>query len=45
MLTGDVVMGEAIRDVSAGFIYIFIPKPWTVENMRQAMEFAELQFR
>lgn len=45
MLTGDIITGDAIREVSTGVIHIFIPKPWTAENMRKAVELAEMQFR
>ena len=45
MLTGEPVLAEAIREVSTGVIHVFIPKPWTVENMRQVLDLAEMQFR
>ena len=38
MLTGSIGVGEVIREVGAGIIHLFVAKPWTESNMRQALE-------
>jgi DNA-binding NtrC family response regulator len=42
MLTGSIGLGNVIREVSAGIIHLFVTKPWTETNMRQALERAAL---
>lgn len=42
LLTGTMVVGEAIHEIGAGAIHLFIPKPWTEERVRQALERAKL---
>lgn len=42
MLTGSIGVGEVIREVSAGIIHLFVTKPWTEPNMRQALERANV---
>jgi DNA-binding NtrC family response regulator len=43
MLTGSMLAGEAIPEILSGIVQFFIPKPWTEEEMRQALERADLQ--
>lgn len=38
MLTGSIGVGEVIREVGAGIIHLFVTKPWTEADMRQALE-------
>ncbi len=42
MLTGQVVLGNMLSEVSKGSINLFIPKPWTEQNMRHMLERANL---
>lgn len=42
MLTGHATVGNMMREVGAGIINLFIPKPWTEQNMRQVLERASL---
>ena len=42
MLTGSIGVGDVIREVCAGVLHLFITKPWTEPNMRQALERARL---
>jgi DNA-binding NtrC family response regulator len=37
MLTGSIGVGAVIREVSAGIIHLFVAKPWTEAEMRQAL--------
>ena len=41
--TGSMLAGEAIPEILSGIVQFFIPKPWTEEEMRQALERAGLQ--
>jgi|ERR1043165_317526 DNA-binding NtrC family response regulator len=43
MLTGSMLAGEAIPEILSGIVQFFIPKPWTEEEMRRALERAGLQ--
>jgi DNA-binding NtrC family response regulator len=43
MLTGSMLAGEAIPEILSGIVQFFIPKPWTEEEMGQALERAGLQ--
>src|SRR5437868_11760498 len=38
MLTGSISVGEVLREVGSGVIHLFITKPWTEPNMREALE-------
>ncbi len=38
MLTGSIGVGAVIREVSAGIIHLFVTKPWTEAEMKQALE-------
>src|SRR4051812_8016101 len=42
MLTGSISVGNVISEVSAGIIHLFVTKPWTEQNMKQALERAGL---
>jgi DNA-binding NtrC family response regulator len=42
MLTGSIGLGDVFREVSEGIIHLFVTKPWTETNMRQALERAAL---
>lgn len=42
MVSGHVRFGSMLNEVSAGVINIFLPKPWTEEQMRRALERAKL---
>lgn len=37
LLTGNITVGDAITEIGAGIVHIFITKPWSVENMRKAL--------
>jgi DNA-binding NtrC family response regulator len=43
MLTGSMLAGEAMPEILSGIAQFFIPKPWTEEEMRHALERAGLQ--
>lgn len=38
MVSGHVQLGRLFNEVSAGIINIFVPKPWTEDQMRQVLE-------
>lgn len=38
MMTGTIGVGQVIYEVSAGIIHHFVAKPWTVTNMRGALD-------
>lgn len=42
MVSGYVTAGDLLGEMSAGIVNIFVPKPWTAEQMRQAIERASL---
>jgi DNA-binding NtrC family response regulator len=43
MLTGFAQVGDMIMEIGTGVIQLFISKPWDEEQMRQALERANLQ--
>jgi DNA-binding NtrC family response regulator len=43
LLTGSMLAGEAIPEILSGIVQLFIPKPWTEQDMRQALARAGLQ--
>src|SRR3954468_24230732 len=43
MLTGSMLAGEAIPEILSGIVQLFIPKPWTEEEMHRVLERAGLQ--
>jgi DNA-binding NtrC family response regulator len=43
MLTGSMLVGEAIPEILSGIVQLFITKPWTEEEMRHALERAGFQ--
>jgi DNA-binding NtrC family response regulator len=43
MLTGSILAGEAIPEILSGIVQLFMPKPWTEEEMRRVLERAGLQ--
>jgi hypothetical protein len=43
MLTGSMLAGEAIPEILSGIVQLFMPKPWTEEEMRSVLERAGLQ--
>lgn len=43
MLTGSMLAGDAIPEILSGIVQLFITKPWTDQDMRQALERAGLQ--
>lgn len=38
MMSGHLQLGSLLNEVSAGIINIFVPKPWTEDQMRQVLE-------
>jgi DNA-binding NtrC family response regulator len=42
MLTGDVMVGDMIAEISKGIIDLFISKPWNEQEMRQMLERASV---
>lgn len=40
LLTGEVMVGHVLGEVSTGIIHLFIPKPWEEPQMRQMLEHA-----
>ena len=38
MLTGSMLAGEAIPEILSGIVQLFITKPWTEEDMHDALE-------
>jgi DNA-binding NtrC family response regulator len=43
LLTGNITVGDAITEIGAGIIHLFITKPWTMENMCKALGRARLR--
>jgi hypothetical protein len=43
MLTGSMLAGGAIPEILYGVVQLSIPKPWSEQNMSQALERANLQ--
>ena len=44
MLTGKMLIGEAIPEIASGVVHLFITKPWTEVEMRRMLERASLNF-
>lgn len=44
LLTGEVMVGHVLREVSTGIVHLFIPKPWEEPQMRQMLEHANASF-
>ena len=42
LLTGNFTVGDAITEIGAGIVHLFITKPWTMENMCKALGRASL---
>jgi response regulator RpfG family c-di-GMP phosphodiesterase len=38
LLTGEAMVGDVIREISAGVVQMFVTKPWTESDMRQILE-------
>lgn len=38
LLTGAITVGEVLPQVSSGVVHLFIPKPWSEQGMREALE-------
>ncbi|MDQ3818187.1 MAG: response regulator [Acidobacteriota bacterium] len=38
MLTGSMVIGEAIPEIISGIVHLFISKPWKEQDMRRMLE-------
>lgn len=45
LLTGAITVGEVLPQVGAGIVNLFIPKPWSEEDMRLALERAIASLR
>ena len=43
MLTGSMVIGEALPEIASGMVQLFVTKPWTKQSMRQVLERAGAQ--
>ncbi len=43
MLTGSMVVGEALPEISSGIVHLFVPKPWEESAMRVSLERAASQ--
>lgn len=44
MLTGQMVIGEALPEIASGIVHLFMTKPWTESEMRRMLERASLNF-
>lgn len=44
MLTGQMLIGEVIPEISSGIVHLFITKPWWEDEMRRTLERASLNF-
>jgi DNA-binding NtrC family response regulator len=44
MLTGEMLIGEAIPELSSGIVHVFITKPWQEDDLRRTLERASLNF-
>jgi DNA-binding NtrC family response regulator len=42
LLTGKAMVGDVIPEISAGIVHLFMRKPWTESEMREALERAEI---
>ncbi|MCA1634813.1 MAG: response regulator [Acidobacteria bacterium] len=38
LLTGAITVGEVLPQVGAGVVHLFMPKPWSEHEMREALE-------
>jgi DNA-binding NtrC family response regulator len=38
MLTGSMVVGEAIPELRSGIVHLFLAKPWSLDGMMAALE-------
>jgi DNA-binding NtrC family response regulator len=45
LLTGHIMVGDALTEIGAGIVHTFITKPWTEEDMRKALGRASLNVR
>jgi two-component system response regulator HupR/HoxA len=43
MLTGSMVVGEVIPELSSGVVHLFVAKPWSIDEMSMALERAGLE--
>ncbi|MBA3243178.1 MAG: response regulator [Acidobacteria bacterium] len=41
LLTGKALVGDVIPEISAGIVHLFMRKPWSESEMREALERAE----
>ncbi len=41
LLTGAISFGEVLPEVSSGIVHVFAPKPWSEEEMSEALERAD----
>lgn len=44
LLTGGMMVGDVVREVSTGIVQLFMTKPWEAQNMREALERAGMAF-
>ena len=44
LLTGSIVLGNVLPEVGVGLVHNFLPKPWTIEEMRDMLERAGVYF-
>lgn len=38
MVSGEIAVGDVMRDVTTGVIHLFIRKPWSEQEMREVLE-------
>ncbi|MBD0326493.1 MAG: response regulator [Pyrinomonadaceae bacterium] len=43
MLTGSMLVGEALPEIGSGIVQFFVTKPWKESNMREVLERAKLR--
>lgn len=43
MLTGSMLVGEAIPELSSGVVHLFVAKPWDMDVMLRALERASIE--
>jgi DNA-binding NtrC family response regulator len=44
LLTGSIHLGDVLPEVGSGLVHLFLPKPWTTQDMKAMLERASLYF-
>jgi DNA-binding NtrC family response regulator len=44
LLTGSIHLGNVIPEIGTGLVHLFLPKPWTTQDIEAMLERASLSF-